>query len=187
MTLHARWIPESIDYDGSQLRSHWIYEQTGIAGDAIVAFHGTACVGAEHMVDLEDRKQQAWIRSDHMLHFILEHFDTDLTSMILRQRLLVAICGEELRIADPASIIVRRGNDLYEGLAKLSVSIATASPVSCLIHTGINILSTNTPVLTKGLKDYGIEPAPFATKVMERYLEEIMGVQYARAKVRSVP
>ncbi|MBI2346914.1 MAG: DUF366 family protein, partial [Deltaproteobacteria bacterium] len=79
------------------------------------------------------------------------------------------------------------GNDLFEGTAKLSVSIATASPISTLMHTGINILSTNTPVMTKGLHDYGIDPAPFATKVMARYAEEIAGVVHARAKVRGVP
>lgn len=184
--MQTRWLPETMHYDGAQLRSHWIYDQTQIVGDAMVAFQGSAAVGPEHMVDLEDRTAKAWIRSDRMLHFLVEHFDTDLTRMILRQRLLVAILGEELHVARPEVIVVRRGNDLYEGMAKLSVSIATASPLSCLIHTGINISSANTPVLTKGLEDFRIAPAPLASKVMARYAEEMAGVRHARAKVRGV-
>lgn len=184
---HTRWLPDRLVYDGSQLRSHWIFDQTGLVGDALVAFIGAADVQARHMVDLEDAAARAWIHSDSMCHFIAEHFDHDLTVAILRQRLLVAICSEEFRTARPEAIVVRRGNDLFEGTAKLSVSIATASPISTLMHTGINILSTNTPVMTKGLHDYGIDPAPFATKVMARYAEEIAGVVHARAKVRGVP
>lgn len=186
VSMNTRWLPETIAYDGSQLRSHWIFAQTGLVGDAVVAFQGKAAVEAAHMVDLEDRARQAWIRSDRMLHFVAEHFDRDLTRAVLRQRLLVAICGEELRVARPEAIIIRRGNDLYEGTAKLSVAIATASPVSCVMHVGVNILSTNTPVMTKGLHDYGIDPAPFATKVLERYAEEMASVVHARAKVRGV-
>lgn len=184
--MQTRWIPEPIDYDGAQLRAHWIYDQAQIVDDAMVAFQGAADVGPRHMVDLEDRAAKAWIHSDRMLHFLVEYFDTDLTRMILRQRLLVAIIGEELRMARPEVLVVRRGNDLYEGMAKLSVSIATASPISCLIHTGINISSANTPVLTKGLEDYGIAPAPFASKIMARYAEEMAGIRHARAKVRGV-
>ncbi|MBI4366513.1 MAG: DUF366 family protein [Deltaproteobacteria bacterium] len=185
--METLWIPESLPYDGSQLRSHWIFDRTGRAGDAICAFTGPARVEAAHMVDREDARAKAWIRSDAMLHFLVEHFGVGLYCGILRQRLLIAICGEELRIAHPETVIVRRGNDLHEGMAKLSVAIATVSPVSCLLHAGINIASTNTPVCTKGLEDYGIAPAPFATKVMERYAAEMAGVLHARAKVRAVP
>ena len=184
--MHTLWIPETIHYDGSQLRSHWIMDHTSRIGDAIAAFIGGADVGAKHMVDLEDRQQQAWIHSDQMLHFLVEHFDHDLLQTIHRQRLLIAILGEELRVFHPEAILTRRGNDLFEGTAKLSVSIATASPISCLMHVGINIVSTNTPVLTKGLRDYGIDPAPFAAKVMGRYAEEIASIAHARTKVRSV-
>lgn len=183
--MHAIHLTERIDYDGSQLRSHWILERTGKIGDAIVAFQGAADVGAAHMVDLEDKMAKAWIHSDLMLHFIVEHFGATLDLMICKQRLLVAIIGEEIGAAASAHL-VRCGNDLFNGDAKLSVSIATVSPVSGLIHTGVNVNSENTPVLTKGLADYHIEAGQFAQKVMERYCEEMEGIEKARAKVLPV-
>lgn len=184
--MHTFWLPTTIPYDGAQLRPHWILQQTGAVGDAIAAFVGPAHVDATHMVDWEDVQAAAWIRSDSMLHFLVEHFDPDLTRMILWQRMLVTLCGEELR-ARCANVNFRRdGDDLFDGAAKLSVSIATVSPVSGLIHTGINVLSTNTPVLTRGLHDYDMAPEPFARAVMGRYAAEVASVRHARAKVRPV-
>lgn len=184
--MHTHWLDTIIPYDGSQLRAHWIAAQTGQYGDAIVAFRGAAVVGHQHMVDLEDVAARAWIASDDMLHFIVEYFDHDLERMILRQRLLIVLIAEQLRHTQPTRHIQRRGDDLYDGDAKLTVSIATASPISCLIHTGINISSANTPVLTKGLNDYDIAPKPFADAVMQSYVDELASIHHARCKVRGV-
>ena len=155
-------------------------------GDAIVSFVGAADVPIEHMVDLEDVARNAPIFSEEMLHFICEIFDKDLEKMVLRQRLLIAILLEELQQFPPCANIVRKGNDLYDGKAKLSVSVATSSPISCLIHTGINILSHNTPVLTKGLREYSIDPKTLADKAMQRFAEELSGAAHACTKVRAV-
>lgn len=184
--IHTSILTSPVHYDGSQLRSHWIFDQTGVVGDAAVAFVGGASVQAAHMVDLEDRAAAAWIHSEQMLHVIAEHFAQSLTATISLQRLLVAIAAEELRNAAPHASITRRGNDLFEGDAKLSVSIATASPVSTLIHFGLNIRSDNTPVRTRGLRDYDIDPHRFAGRLLARYVEEVAGIAHARAKVRAV-
>jgi hypothetical protein len=64
------------------------------------------------------------------------------------------------------------------------VSIASVSPVSALIHAGINISSRSTPVPTRGLADYGIEPAAFAKEVLAGYSAECEGLLRARCKVR---
>jgi len=173
-------------YDGIQLRSYWIRDLTHLSGDAIVSFRGPANVPIEKMVDLEDVARNAPIYSEDMLHFIVEHFDLDLEKMVLRQRLLVAIIQDLLKKWPQCANIRRRGNDLYDGDAKLSVSVATSSPVSCLIHTGINISSQNTPVLTKGLKDYDIDPLKLAKEVLQAYVKEMEGVTHARTKVRPV-
>ncbi len=207
MTMHHTILSETITYDGSQLHSHWIFERTGFVGDAIVAFCGPAAVNAVHMVDEEDRARSAWIHSDEMLHFIIEHFGVDLLHTVALQRLLMAIVAEEIGVqtagvpltqpspqrergADaqrfPAGRVYRRGNDLYDGENKLSVSIATVSPVSTLIHAGINILHTNTPVPTRGLHDYTIDPTAFAQQIITRYCDEVRGIAHARAKVRAV-
>lgn len=173
-------------YDGSQLRSHWIYQTTRLQGDALVSFIGPCQVDLSHMVDWEDVVNQKPIFSEKMLHFLVEHFENDLEKMVLRQRLLMVIMQEELQTILKNEMITRKGDDLYMGEAKLTVSIATASPVSCLIHAGINISSRNTPVLTKGLEDLEVDPHFFAMHVMERYVHEMESVRWARCKVRAV-
>lgn len=184
--MKTKWLSQKILYDGTQLRSGWVRENTGLSGDAVAAFCGGADVSVEHMVDLEDVAANAPIFSEAMLHFIIEIHDADLEKMVLRQRLLVALLLEELKKFAVCQGIVRSGDDLYDGDAKLSVSIATTSPISCLIHTGLNISSKNTPVKTKGLGDYNINPQTLAESVMQRFTEELEEIIHATTKVRPV-
>lgn len=185
-TMKTKWLPQTLCYDGTQLRSRWIEKVAGMTGNAVVAFVGGGNVPIEHMVDLEDVAANAPIFSESMLHFLIEIFGRDLEKMVLRQRLLVALILEELKKFPQCRNIVRRGDDLYDGDAKLSVSIATSSPISCLIHTGINISSKNTPVKTKGLEDYDIPPQTLAESLMRRFAEELAGITHATTKVRPV-
>lgn len=182
--MQSRFITEQITYTGDELRSHWIYEKTGLLDEAIVAFRGPAQVETEHLVDLADKEQGAFIFSQDMLHFIVEHFDCDLEKAILRQRILVGILKDELRRTKVP--IEQRGDDLYDGQKKLSVSIATLSPISTLIHVGINISPRGTPIETKGLADYDIDPDSFARVVLARYCQEIEAIRLARCKVKGV-
>jgi len=182
--LQGKFITEPITYTGQELRSHWIYEKTGILDDAIIAFRGPARVEAEDLVDLKDKREGAFIYSEDMLHFLVEHFELDLEKAILRQRLLVSILKDELRGTE--SLIEQRGDDLFDGQRKLSVAIATLSGVSSLIHVGINISSQGTPVKTKGLADYGIDPEAFAQVIVVRYCQEIERIRLARCQVRGV-
>ena len=119
-----------------------------------------------------------------MLHFILEDFSSDLEGAVWRQRLLTAIALDLLHEAGEKRVH-RDGDDLWDGSAKLSVSIATVTPVSTKIHFGINVLSKETPVKTKGLADYGIPTAPFAKALLKAYAREWTEVQDARFKVRA--
>lgn len=122
-----------------------------------------------------------------MLHFIVEHFDMSLERAILRQRLLVAIIADALNEAKGCFLVRRQGDDLFADDRKLSVSIATRSPVSCLIHVGVNISSKNTPVPTRGLSDLGVDPRRLAQVVLRAYVGECESAQAARCKVRGVP
>ncbi|MFH1859526.1 MAG: DUF366 family protein [bacterium] len=199
--MNHKFIQKRIDYTGKQLRSHWIYENFELPGDAIVVFRGAADVN-KYLVDMVDSQKKAYIYSEDMLHFIVEHFSLDLERTIAYQRLLVAIMGEALNAypgvgglsADEGSSgkgcqIKRYGDDLYDGQAKLTVSIATLTTVSTMIHAGINISSKGTPVPTKGLLDYGMSEADiasFAEAVCSRYTEEIKSIRMARCKVRGV-
>ncbi len=173
-------------YDGSQLCSHFAFDNFNICGDSIVAFQGAADVKISHMVDKEDVHADAPIYSENMLHFIVEHFTDNFEWTIACQRLLITCLREDLQDCLDNYPFTRSGDDIFDENCKLTVSIATRSPVSCLIHTGINISSANTPVLTKGLSDYGLRPEAVATSVMNRYLHEITSMQRARAKVRGV-
>jgi hypothetical protein len=180
-----------LTYDGRQLAPHWIYRQHDLLGDAIVAFRGPCEVKLTEMVDIEDVKAAAPIYSPQMVHFIAEFFDLDLEKTVYRQRLLIVTAKEYLeeRLSQP---IRRRGDDLYlarpqDGQpGKLSVSIATSSPVSTLIHTGFNVLTEGTPVPTVGLAELGLDPDDFAQAILTRYTAEVEDIWLARCKVRPV-
>jgi len=180
------FLKETVDYDGSQLRSRWICGQTECGEDAIVAFIGLCDVKPEFMVDLEDLAEGASIYSKEMLHFIVEHIGQGLSETILYQRLLICIIKEVLEHHLPNLSFVRKGDDLFLGNDKLTISIATKSPVSGLIHAGINIQSEGTPVSTKGLKDFDIDPILFGQTVIDRYLCEVELAKHCETKVKQV-
>ena len=75
----------------------------------------------------------------------------------------------------------------YEG-KKLTVSIATKSINSILIHTGINIDSTNAPVKASGLtSELGItDIKELAQEILTNFSEEINDIIMASTKVRGV-
>lgn len=179
-----------ITYDGHQLASHWIYRQFNLLDDAVVTFIGPCQVELTEMVDLEDVKAEAPIYSPLMLHCIAEFFQTDLELATYRQRLLIIIAKELLEEL-ATQPIRRQGDDLYltkaDGTSgKLSVSIATASLTSTLIHTGFNIETEGTPVPTGGLMDLGLEVDTFARELLRRYAAEVADIRLARCKVRAV-
>ena len=189
--MKYQFIESEITYDGTQLSPHWIYRHFDLPGNAMVAFIGGCDVSLDHMVDLADVKNQDPIYSPRMLHFIGEFFEGDLERMILWQRLLMVIIREELEERGIPGRIIRRGDDLYHsGVAgvvrKLSVSIATSSVTSNLIHIGINIQTGGVPVPAVGLGELSIEPEGFACSVLKRFHREYEQVGIARCKVRGV-
>lgn len=183
-TLRTQFIEEILAYTGEQLHSLWIYQFFNLVGDSAVAFIGPCDVQPRYMRDIEDLKAGSRIYSENMLHFIIEHFDHDLEKTVLRQWLFMAVMTEQLnrRLGEPR--IRREGSDLYDGDRKLTVSVASASPVSGLIHAGINISSRNTPVPARGLEDAGIAPREFARDMLAAYAAECADADKARCKVR---
>jgi uncharacterized protein len=182
-----------IDYDGSQLRSGWLAATLGLAPDAegtMAAFLGGCDVKPEFVVDLEEVASGEPIRAALMLHFIAEFPERDLEKTVLRQRLLAAVVRDELAARLPTSVpslvIARRGDDLYDGGFKLSISIATLSPVSALIHFAINVDPAGAPVPARGLAHYEVDPRELAEAVLSAYAAEASGVRRAVGKVRPV-
>jgi hypothetical protein len=178
-------VPEIVPYNGRQLSSLWAYRTWGVKGDSIIGFRGPCDIDFADMIDLEDVLSRSAIYSPDMLHFIVEHFDHDLEKGVLKQRLLIAIIKETLESAGVRSL--RRGDDLYIDDGKLSVSIATVTPVSTMIHAGLNISRENVPVKASCLLEAGLaedEILPFAEDVCRSYAGEIEGIFLARCKVR---
>ncbi len=186
ISLQTKFVEKEISYTGAELRSHFIYDQFDILGDAAVAFIGSSKVDLSQMVDLEDVKQKKPIYSEKMVHFLMEHFETNLRQMVFCQRILIGLMFEELLKRTGKLSLRRAGDDLFDNEAKLTVSIATVTPISSVIHAGINISSRDTPVLTKGLEDYSIDPKKFAETILQNYQNEIESIQKAVRKVRGV-
>jgi len=138
-----------------------------------------------------------------MLHFIAEHEAPDLPRAILRQRLLVGVtleCLQVLRMVGAARCghplpadggwatcdLRRCGDDLFWRGRKLSVSVATTSPTSGLIHLGLNIIAAGAPVPAAALPELGASPQELAEAVMAGYAAEMESVAAAQHKVRPV-
>lgn len=182
--MRAKYIKnEALTYDGSQLHSLYALKEHGIQGDSAVAFLGPCDVAVERMVDVVDVLHNDKIFSHNMLHFIVEMFGVDLRTMVYVQRLLVCILYEVLL---PCPGIRRDGDDLYIKDQKLTVSIATASPVSSLVHLGVNVRSDGTPVKTIGLADLGRIPYSVGGRVLRNLVQEIQEIELACCKVEGV-
>ena len=204
--MKSLWINSEFAYDGTQLRSLFAYLGHSLMGDSIVSWRGPCDIPFEHMVDGEDVLAQSEIRSAEMLHFIVEKFDSSLYSAVLMQRILACLCLESLRelLPELSSELRREGDDIYWQDRKLSISIATVSPVSALIHFAVNTSNKNTPVKTCALSDFRrsdlsdlkegrlsdndltIVPKDFAERLMTKFINEIESSLLATQKVHWV-
>jgi hypothetical protein len=86
----------------------------------------------------------------------------------------------------------RDGDDLYIGGGKLSVSIATVSPLSGraeigLIHLGLNITTAGVPVRAACLEDLGVDYRRLAPSILAGFVREVEGGFHASGKVKRVP
>ncbi len=184
--MKTKYLENEIKYEGHQLSPHWIYRNFKIQGNSIVAFTGECEVKLTEMVDIEDVINNEPIYSKSMLSFISEQFNIGLVEGVLRQRLLICTIKEALE--KRGFKIVRKGDDLFYEGKKLTVSIATKSATSVLIHTGININSEGAPVEASGLtSELGIKDIKnLAEEIMHVYAEEIDDIIMASTKVRGV-
>ncbi|MCK4537613.1 MAG: DUF366 family protein [Candidatus Krumholzibacteria bacterium] len=189
--VETSWTGRALDYDGSQLRSHFIREETGLDCDAVIAFAGACDVRGDSLVDLEDAETGSTIISSSMLHFIGEHFQCPLREANFRLRLFVSIIMETVvKLAGGAGAggagLERKGDDLYIAGRKLTVAITTSSATSSVFHCGVNIDPAGAPVPAIGLEELGIDHVELAEAVLERYGEECASVEIAIRKVRGV-
>ena len=200
--MKTKWLSEQLTYDGSQLRSLFAYTHYSVLGDSLISWRGPCNVKKDYMVDMEDVLQKSEIQSQDMVHFIIELFHQPLCVAVAHQRLFVGLIKDVIcqflsdRFKSGHSIsadligfyskLQRRGDDLYFGDKKINVSIATASPVSSLIHIGVNVSHKGTPVATMGLNDFQINAYQFSKKIMDGFVEEYISMKKAMCKVKWV-
>jgi uncharacterized protein len=188
--LKTHFIKKKIKYDGSQLRSLFAYLDFKVQGDSVVSFRGPCDVSLDHMVDGEDLLEKAQICGSEMLHFVFEIFDRELVSGIFLQRLFAGLVNDE--IYKRTKIKLRReGDDLYwddkkSKSKKLSISIATKSPISVMVHFAINISNKGTPGPTCSLNDFKINPENFAKSLLSQIANEYSSILVARVKARPI-
>ena len=154
--MKSKFVSKKMKYDGSQLRPLFSYMTHDLLGDSIVSWVGPCDVTVEHMKDGEDLKAKEKIKGDLMLHFIVELFDGDLFGAVAVQRLLSSIAKDVL--LDIGKLgkekVSREGDDIFVGKKKLSISIATRSTHSSLIHFAVNCVNKGTPIPTCSLEDF---------------------------------
>lgn len=175
-------------YDGTQLRSQFAYLQHRLLGDSAVAWVGPCNVSFEHMVDGEDLLDQSEIRGSKMVHFIFEIFDQSLFSGVLLQRLFASIVRDVIYELSrtPNLKLNREGDDLYWRGKKLSISIATNSPISTMVHFAVNVDTKDVPVEACGLKDLKVDEQTFMKKALEKISNEYNSCREATWKVKPV-
>lgn len=184
--MKMKWVDQNFKYDGSQLHSLFAYLDHQILGDSIVAWRGECDIPFGHMVDGEDLLQESQIQGSDMLHFIIEMFDRNLREAVWVQRLFASIVMNLLMEKKPDLRLRRDGDDIYWQEQKLSISIATCSPVSALVHFAVNISNQGTPVPTCALQDWNIDPEVFAQDCLEKFCQEFQSVVIATQKVKPV-
>lgn len=188
--MKFRFLECSETYDGSQLVSLRNYLKHQLLGDSVVAWIGPCNVAVEHMVDGEDLLAEAEIRGDRMVHFIVELFDSTLFAAVGMQRLMAAITLDTIRqLSEVKTLTVqlrREGDDIFCGDRKFSISIATQSPTSSLIHFAVNAINRGTPVPTISCEEFNVDPRLLANEILQRFAAEIDSVREATQKVRWV-
>jgi hypothetical protein len=186
MSLTVFRSTESIPYTGPELRPHFILSRFRIEGSAIVAFRGPCRVETAHLVDWEDRLASDHIAAKEMVHFLGEFFGITLREGVWIQRHLVQEAAARLRAKGLE--VSRDGDDLFLAGGKLSVSIVTASPVSVLLHLGINLDPEGAPVRAAGLAGVlgTADINGFIDELLSSFEREWTSVNRATVKVKPV-
>ncbi|HAG91989.1 MAG TPA: DUF366 domain-containing protein [Bdellovibrionales bacterium] len=180
---------QTMTYDGSQLHSLFNYLKHDMMGDSLLSFIGPCQVSLAEMVDGEDKKEKAKICSKEMLHFVVEIFHQSLFSAVCMQRLMADLSISRIIDLSPkeeAKTLRRSGDDIYLKDKKLSISVATSSPVSQLIHFAINTTTEGTPVPTISLKELEVDPLELAKRIGESVVAEYDDILAATTKVHWV-
>ncbi len=182
-----------VEYTGMELRPLFNYNVTKIKGDSAIMFISGMNVPTSHMVDMEDVIADDFIYSPLAVNIICEIFNIGIETAVLYQRLLMRCLFDSLQPYIP--LLILSGDDLFVAddsiMKKLSVSIATVSPVSGLIHCGLNIKQPAISIPTVGLEEL-LETNDLKEIVhviegaLRTFKHEVESIKSAAVKVRPV-
>lgn len=174
-------------YDGTQLKALRNYLDYGLLGDSVLAWTGPCQISFEHMVDGEDLREQAKIEGSEMVHLVFEIFDVPLVAGVCLQRLTADHARAiVLQMTGGKFALTREGDDLYWNGKKFSISIATKTANSVLVHFAVNVRNDGTPVPTCALVDFGLRAPVFAQELCVNVAEEWISIKEATWKVRTL-
>lgn len=182
--MKTKFISQKFKYDGSQLKPLTNYLKHQILGDSCIAWVGPCEIPFEHMMDGEDLNEKSIISSNEMLHFIFEIFDRELVSGVFLQRLFAGILQNWI-YKKFGFFLERSGDDLYLEKKKFSISIATRSSNSVLVHFAVNVTNQGTPVPTCSCEDLKIDPVVLGNDMLEMIQQEYRSILQASYKVRT--
>jgi len=180
-------LPEQRALSGDEILPHWALRNFGLVGDSIVSFIGDFNVPPERWIDLDSIMHGNHFPSTKMLHFIIEHFDTDLKEAVLRQYILLSILEEKLIHRISASTdhrLTRLGDDLFDGENRLSITAAGCTLVSSKIHLGVFIDLPGKGF--KGLSEFGVDPLELAEVVICQYCAEMRRLSEKAWRMRPI-
>lgn len=183
------FLDQSFSYDGSQLKPLFNYLNHGLLGDSILSWVGSCDVKKEFMADGEDLREESLIKSDKMLHFLVEIFNQNLFTGALFQRLMAETFIKELKNLSSlkdAKDLKRLGDDIFLGDKKLNISVAVSSPQSFLIHFAANVTNEGTPVKTLSLEDLDVNPQTLSKNFMISIAKEVEEIKSASFKTKPV-
>lgn len=185
--MKSLWLETKLDYDGTQLRPLYSYMNHRLDGPSVLGFRGACQVDFAHMIDGEDLREQSAIAGSDMVHLIVEFFHANLLSAVALQRLIASLAATTVEDLSGGKVRLRReGDDLYLDDAKFSISIATVSAVSQLVHFAVNVSQKGTPVKTCALEDWGLNPEVFGRTLIAKVAFEFDSMWAATEKVRPV-
>ncbi|RKZ33730.1 hypothetical protein DRQ33_03645 [bacterium] len=167
-------VPDAMEMTIQAMRPHWALKEFDLWGDSMVIFRGPMNVTPQECIDLKEYKRGTVFPKGDLLHFVIEHFNDNLETGILRQNILVSIAEEKLvhRIGS-AQKVLRWGDDLYDEDKRLTLTAVAPTLVSVKIHFGICIDSFPESGFA-GIDEYSLDPIE---------LGEVIGNQY-RADIR---
>ena len=185
---------KTIKFDGTQLTPLWACSTADIVGDAIVAFCGPCDVPPDRMPDVENRSRGKTMAVPEMIHFIVEYFACDLECALFVRRLLATVAADILRDFTYDEVDIERDcDDLFAYMPDeddrrgLSVSSATVSQVSGLVHLGVNANVSNGPRGAAGLEEMGVDDIDaFVVEVLRRFIEEVKDMKTSAGKTMPV-